>query len=164
MNFICSFHSWGTKPFVFCSFHSGITNILVFLCSFQSFVLLHDHYLSDLFHFDLVKLRTGSLCFRYALQILLVRFYCFYTTGKRDTDGHVYTAELVWLLEVSTSWHRGLSCTWTTEACAAPGLIYTTEDCAAEGGKTTTDTLCCGFFWIYHLMHVYCVFFCFSKI
>jgi hypothetical protein len=44
-------------------------------------------------------------------MLLLVRFYCFYTTGKRDTDGHVYTAELVWLLEVSTSWHRGLICT-----------------------------------------------------
>ncbi len=37
----------------------------------------------------------------------------------------------VQLLEVPTSRHTGLSCTWTKEACAAPGFIYTTEPCAA---------------------------------
>jgi hypothetical protein len=102
---------------------------------------------------------------------LLLRFYCFYTTGKWAADGRVYTAEACpaswgayikaqpelhlnnrslccsWTylhyralccnetcLQFSClccSWRclhyiysRGLSYTCTTEACAAPGLIY----------------------------------------
>ncbi len=118
--------------------------------------LLHTPYLIHSFHFDLVKLRTGTLRFRFVLLKLRRNLFVMLQYWKVSIRSFLFQCWWHYLsigaggTSLYCSWTcQHLSCSFYCEACVAPWLVYTLSCTwtykdkgagAAPGGADITET------------------------